>query len=159
VRAVIGQLRRGEISGANVTVPWKRLALELADDPDPTARDTGAANVLRPSGSNGSCRVVAHNTDVPALAEELRLSRPGGSWATVIGNGGAALAAVVACRSIGVERVWVVARGFRAEGPWHGERGLRERGAVPVPWPTSPDASTPFGAAIRESDLIVQSTS
>src|ERR1051325_3767698 len=48
VRQQFGALRRGSVAGANVTVPWKRLALDLAGEADASARDVGAANVLRP---------------------------------------------------------------------------------------------------------------
>jgi shikimate dehydrogenase len=161
VREQIERLRRGELAGANVTVPWKRLALELVDRVDASARETGAANVLAPTGTNGSCRIVAYNTDVPALAEELRAGRPGARAATVIGNGGAALAAVVACRSAGMERVTVVARAFRGanRAEWQGAQALEARGATAVHWPYDSGQGAPFAEAIRHSDVIVQSTS
>jgi shikimate dehydrogenase len=153
-------LRRGDVAGANVTVPWKRVALARADEVAPSARETGAANVLSPTGSNGSCRLVAHNTDVPALAAELSAGSPGARTALIIGNGGAALAAVVACRSIGVTRIYVVARSFR--GPddltWPGGSSLRERGATLVPWPSG-DRDAAFRAIATSCDLVVQSTS
>ncbi|HEX4335414.1 MAG TPA: shikimate dehydrogenase [Polyangiaceae bacterium] len=160
VEAELDAIRRGDLAGANVTVPWKRVALDRADIVDPSAAATGAANVIRPTGANGSCRLVAHNTDVPALAEELRRGRPGARTATVIGSGGAALAAVVACRSIGVERVSVVARRFRGEpSTWPGAAALAERGASPLAWPDDPRAAAALHAALVASDLVVQSTS
>jgi len=161
VREQIGRLRRGELAGANVTVPWKRLALALADEIDVSARDTGAANVLRPTGTNGSCRIVAYNTDVPALAEEIRRGRPGARSALVIGNGGAALAAVVACRSIGLSPVVAVARGFRGDesSAWHAAGDLRARGATLVAWPEPGRADARFSRAVTTSDVIIQSTS
>jgi shikimate dehydrogenase len=161
--AVIAQLlalRRGDVSGANVTVPWKRLALECADEVHPSAAATGAANVLRPTGSNGACRLVAHNTDVPALAEQLRRGRPGARAATIIGSGGAALAAVVACRSLGMEEVTVVARRFRGPDPaaWPGAEALSARGATLVAWPDDPKGPSAFRERIVASDIVVQST-
>jgi shikimate dehydrogenase len=161
VSAVLDRLRRGELAGANITVPWKRVALESADEVHPSAEATGAANVLRATGSNGSCRLVAHNTDVPALAEELRRGRPDARTATVIGSGGAALAAVVACRSLGVEHIAVVARRFRGAdlATWAGAEALRARGAVPVAWPEDPRAASAFREHVVVSDLVVQSTS
>jgi shikimate dehydrogenase len=46
VEQQVKRVRSGEIAGANVTVPWKRAALALADELDASARDTNAANVL-----------------------------------------------------------------------------------------------------------------
>jgi shikimate dehydrogenase len=65
VGRAVDAVRSGEIAGANVTVPWKQVALRLADRADASASDVGAANVLvrGPSGE-----VVAHHTDVPALS-------------------------------------------------------------------------------------------
>jgi shikimate dehydrogenase len=171
VERQIDALRRGEIRGANVTVPWKRVALELSDEKDASARDTGAANVLHRS-TEGSNRVTSHNTDVLALADELARGRtralskatapaPGeASCALVIGNGGAALAAVTACRAIGVGRVVVVARRFRGSDPqrWEGADEFRKLGAVPVAWPDVAH-SAPFHEAASASDLVVQTTS
>jgi shikimate dehydrogenase len=78
----------------------------------------------------------------------------------VIGNGGAALAAVVACRSLGIETVTVVARSFRGapSDAWPHAAGLRARGGTPVAWPEDPGDSA-FRRAIIESDVIVQTTS
>jgi shikimate dehydrogenase len=156
----LGALRRGDVSGANVTVPWKRLALECADEVHPSAAATGAANVLCPTGSNGACRLVAHNTDVPALTEQLRRGRPAARAATVIGNGGAALAAVVACKALGVEQVTVVARRFLGSDPssWPGAEALAARGATLVAWPDDPKGPSLFREHVAASDIVVQST-
>jgi shikimate 5-dehydrogenase len=78
---VVQELRDGRYDGLNVTVPHKEAVLALADE---RGADLRAANTLvrTPDG-----RVVAHNTDVPALVEELRdlggpphRGRPGARW-------------------------------------------------------------------------------
>ncbi|HVU00736.1 MAG TPA: shikimate dehydrogenase [Polyangiaceae bacterium] len=161
VRAVFDDLRKGRVAGANVTVPWKRLALELADDVDPFARDTGAVNVLRPVASSTGIRVAAHNTDVPALARELSAGRPGARSALVLGSGGASLAAVMACRSLGIERPLVTARKWRgAPGPsWEHAEALRSRGALPVAWPADDASRARLSELASGIELVVQSTS
>jgi shikimate dehydrogenase len=156
VRAVLADLRGGGLSGANVTVPHKRLALSLADEVDESARAVGAANVLALDGG----RIVAHNTDVAALAEELDALSPKRRTACVIGTGGAALAAVVACRRIGVERVYVTGRAFREDagpGDWAGANDFRRAQALPVPWSLAEGGQ--WHEAIRAADIVVQSTS
>ena len=161
VRAQVDALRRGEISGANVTVPWKRLALELSDEADPSARDVGAANVLASTRDGERRTIVAYNTDVRALADELRRGRPDARVALVIGDGGAALAAVAACRVLGASRVFVVARRFRGErdATWSTATALDALGAIPTAWPERANADTDFRRAALASDILIQSTS
>ncbi len=155
VAAVVEALRRRELAGANVTIPWKRSALRLADEADVSASSVGAANVLlrAPDG-----RIVAHNTDVPALRAELLTLHSAPRSILVIGNGGAALAAVVSCVGLGA-RVGVVARRFRAGAePFDGGREFERLGALLLPWPEG-DPHARFAEFARAADLIVQATS
>lgn len=160
VRREVEALRRGETAGANVTVPWKRLALDLADEAHASARDVGAANVLTPVREGDRTKIVAHNTDVGALADELAAHGSGTEAALVVGNGGAARAAVAACRSLGIARVFVVARRFRGSrsADWDVD-SLEQLGATPVAWPDDPSTDSPFRRAAASSRIVVQSTS
>ncbi|MFZ5890176.1 MAG: shikimate dehydrogenase [Myxococcota bacterium] len=157
--AALDAVRRGEIAGANVTVPWKREALRLSDERDESARAVGAANVLRRDTSG---RVVAHNTDVPALAEEIRRRVPRVHHVVVIGSGGAALGAVAAAKLLAAESVSVTARRWssqqRPEEFVHGADFLQQ-GATLLPWPVPSEADGAFAAACRRADVIVQATS
>jgi len=88
--------------GANVTIPHKVAALELADEATGAAGAIGAANTL--SFTDGA--VAADNTDagglLAALGEPVM-----GSTAMVLGAGGAARGAVWALREAGAEvSVW-----------------------------------------------------
>jgi shikimate dehydrogenase len=153
----VGELRRGAIRGANVTIPWKRHALALADRAEPSAADVGAANVLAraPDGS-----VVAHNTDVAALAEEIATLAAQPERALVLGAGGAALAAVAALARLGAREIGVSARRFAAGTPeagWPLGAELRRLGAALVPWPGP--GSTTFHDFAARCQVIVQATS
>ncbi|AKU94406.1 Shikimate 5-dehydrogenase I alpha [Labilithrix luteola] len=114
VAARIESLRQGDFAGLNVTVPHKLRALALADEVDESARLAGAANTL----ARRDGRVVAYNTDMPALALELaRLSGSKehfrGTTAIVLGTGGAARAAITALATeLHVARIVVRARAF-----------------------------------------------
>ena len=132
--AAVAELRHGAIAGANVTIPWKRAALALADRADPSASDVGAANVLLRAASG---EVVAHNTDVLALAREIGERAPSVSAGLVLGSGGAALAAVAALRKLGARTVGVSARRFDGSRPareWPHAGEFERLGAVLVPW-------------------------
>jgi len=161
VRAQVERLRAGEIAGANVTVPHKRLALELADASDESARATGVANVLS-RASDG--RVVASNTDAGALADEIASLHSAPRRAAIIGAGGAAQAAVVACRSLGIERIGVSSRGWLIGTPrdgWKHAPVFESLGAESWAWPESDqDARAEvFPSFLRASDVIIQATS
>ena len=115
--AVVQALREGAYDGLNVTVPHKASALALADDASPDAKAIGAANALaRVDG-----RVVAYNTDAPALALEIAALAGArdlsGRRALVLGSGGAARAALAALRGhLGIDDVVLRARTQRDLG-------------------------------------------
>jgi len=90
--------------GVNVTIPHKEPALALADEASDAARAIGAANMLlfEPDG-----RMVADNTDAPALIKAVPVPAAG-KTALVLGAGGSARAAVWALLDAGAAevRVW-----------------------------------------------------
>ncbi|MEM9235022.1 MAG: shikimate dehydrogenase, partial [Pseudomonadota bacterium] len=94
--------------GMNVTLPFKRLAHDLADEMSDTARTVGAANLL--VFRDG--KVWADNTDVPgfiAALEAMDLAEIPRS-ARILGAGGAAPAIIVALKALGVEHIEVTNR-------------------------------------------------
>jgi shikimate dehydrogenase len=94
-----------EWAGLSLTMPLKRVALDVADEVSPLAAATGAANtlVLRDG------RRVAHNTDVAGIVAALH-GVPRGGRAVVLGAGGTAQAALAALRDLGIDDVTVLVR-------------------------------------------------
>jgi shikimate dehydrogenase len=86
--------------GANVTIPHKLAAREIADELTPAAAAIGAANTL----SFEAGRVLADNTDAGGLLDALG-EDPRGKSALVLGAGGAGRAAAWALREAGAEVV------------------------------------------------------
>jgi len=91
-------------AGANVTVPHKHAALELADAPSEVAREIGAANTLVFTAGG----VRAHNTDADGFLAALPDRTLRGRPALVLGAGGAARAVV-----------WALAREGAAVEVWN----------------------------------------
>jgi shikimate dehydrogenase len=90
--------------GVNVTIPHKEAALALATDPTARASAIGAANSLI---FDADGRIVADNTDAPALIAALPFSAANRT-ALVLGAGGSARAATWALLDAGARevRVW-----------------------------------------------------
>jgi shikimate dehydrogenase len=91
------------LRGANVTIPHKEAALELATSATERATAIGAANTLTFDGE----RIHADNTDAPGFLAALPAPPRPGSTALVMGAGGSARAVVHALVEAGVEvLVW-----------------------------------------------------
>jgi shikimate dehydrogenase len=166
---MVREIRTGLLFGANVTLPHKRAAIKLADVLAPTAEETQATNLLVRDGQN---RVVAHNTDTGALADEIAAATGSRSRAVILGSGGGAAAAIIACKKLGFRVVGATSRSWvGTQGAHESESAtaLRELGALTCPWPTEDRAvpSSKFSTALRlqwtelavQADLVVQATS
>jgi shikimate dehydrogenase len=138
VRALPGASFRG----ANVTIPHKEAALELATAPTDRARAIGAANTLTFEPGQ---EIVADNTDAPALIAALPLAIAGRS-ALVLGAGGSARAAVWGMLNAGASQVRVWNRSLA-----RGRQLCDELGATPL-------GPAPAAAELR-ADVLVNCTS
>ena len=99
----VAALRESDRIGANVTKPHKIAVCEMVDELGPEVQRLRAANTIVRVGY----RLVARNTDLPALAAELppRVRR-----AVILGSGGAARAAVAALAAGGCRDALVLDR-------------------------------------------------
>jgi shikimate dehydrogenase len=157
----VDDLRTGLFAGANVTIPHKQRVLSFVDEVDSSAAEVGAANLLCRTPDR---RVIAYNTDVPALADELEELLRGVAprivsaralhnaplvppaprqRAMIVGAGGAGLAAVGACRRLGFPLISITTRSWSStevmlESP-AAERAS-ELGALTAPWPAKSTA-------------------
>jgi shikimate dehydrogenase len=87
---------------ANVTIPHKLAALEVADEVSDAARAIGAVNTLS-LGEDGG--IAGYNTDAAGLRDAL--GEPTPATALVLGAGGAARAAIWALADAGAQvTVW-----------------------------------------------------
>lgn len=99
-----------EWAGLSLTMPLKRVALEVADEATPAATAIGAANTLVFRGAAGRGALAA-NTDVVGIVEALReagVERV--QQAVVLGAGGTAQGALAALRLLGETAPTVLVR-------------------------------------------------
>jgi shikimate dehydrogenase len=137
--------------GSNVTMPLKLDAVALADAAADRAVAAGAANVLMMREG----RLVAANTDVGAIATllaKLHEAKARMGSVTLLGNGGAARAALVALKLVGISAVRIQARDMAAATKLCVEFGL-DVGPEPLTAPIASDGlinATPLGMAGRD---------
>ena len=95
-----------EWAGLSLTMPLKRVTLDVADEVDELAGAIGAANTLVLTG-----RRTAYNTDIVGIGATLG---PGigtvSGRAVVLGAGGTAQSALAALREAGIDDVTVLVR-------------------------------------------------
>lgn len=105
----IDLLKRRDFRGLNVTMPYKRLALELCDELSDTAVEVGSVNtlVVREDGT-----LCGHNTDIGGF---IALTHNTGvdiacNKVVILGSGGTSLTARAACRRSGAREIVVISR-------------------------------------------------
>ena len=137
--------------GSNVTMPLKLDAVVLADEATDRAVAAGAANVLMMREG----RLAAANTDVGAIAillARLYESKARMGSVTLLGNGGAARAALVALKLVGISAVRIQARDLGEAVKLAVEFGLQIEPA-PFTAPIATDGlinATPLGMPGRD---------
>lgn len=112
--------------GCNVTMPLKLDALMRADGASDLAVTAGAANILVPKDG----ALLAGNTDIGGILKllgPLLKERGDDGGITLLGNGGAARAVLVALHMIGVTGVRIQARDLSAAYKLAVEFGLGEQ--------------------------------
>lgn len=98
-----------DLSGLNVTVPYKRQVLPYLDRIDAAAAEIGAVNTIKITRADGSkCFLEGYNTDWKAFAQSLKSRlRPEIQRALVLGTGGAAHAVAYALAKLGLKSTFV----------------------------------------------------
>jgi shikimate dehydrogenase len=91
MRSAVADLRHGAWDGANVTMPHKALAAELAELTSADVARMGAANTLVRIGD----AVAAHTTDIAGVRHAWSIL-PDDAPVLILGGGGAAAAALLA---------------------------------------------------------------
>ena len=132
----------GTWAGLSLTMPLKRVALEVADTVSDLAAAVGAANTLLLDG-----RRHAENTDVAGIVAALRST--GGSRvdsAVVLGAGGTAQAALAALMELGCTEPTVLVRNPARTGDL---RAAAERLGV------RPAVGVLPGADLPEADVVI----
>lgn len=109
---------RYPLAGFSVTIPHKQAILRFVDKTDRWTKAAGAANTVRVSWTRGRGRWEAINADIDGIRIPLQKayslsearSLPKDFRAVIVGSGGAARAAFIALRSLGVRSAFIAGR-------------------------------------------------
>lgn len=141
----MGRVRSEPILGMSVTIPHKQAVMPLLDRITERAQGVGAVNTLYWDGD----LLCGENTDVLGLIEPLRKLESLPASAMVLGAGGAARAAIVGFRELGIADVLVANRTEAKAATLAGEFSI-----TAVPWDDRYNAApglicntTPLGMA------------
>ncbi|MGH7496250.1 MAG: shikimate dehydrogenase [bacterium] len=106
--AFIKELRAGNFSGANVTIPHKQAVMPLLDDLSETASQIGAVNTI----TSAAGLLTGHNTDAPGFLRavqgaEIELKN---QKVLILGAGGAATAVLHVLLEAGASTIYLCNR-------------------------------------------------
>lgn len=99
---------RSDLSGLNVTIPYKEKIIPFLDELDETAKAVGAVNTLQFKIQNSRFKIVGHNTDIHGFRQSLKpFLTSAHERALILGTGGASKAVEYVLKQIGVECIFV----------------------------------------------------
>src|SRR6266702_4773827 len=135
--------------GLNVTLPYKLEVMQYVDELDTLAENLGAVNAIKLAQ-----HTVGYNTDWAGITESVK--QFGGhqhyETATIFGTGGAARAAIYACKQLGIDNISVVYRA-KDSGSIQGlQKQSMQLGITLYPYSEA-------GSLVNKSRLIINATS
>ena len=108
---LIESIRKSEINGVNVTIPFKNLVIPFLDSLSPEAEKTNSVNTI----CTEKDKIIGHNTDIAGFELALRyinydVKR---KKAFIIGAGGVSPSIILALKKMGCESISVTNRTFK----------------------------------------------
>ena len=101
-------LRQKELSGLNVTIPYKEQVIAFLDELDDTAAKIGAVNVIRFIREDERLTLKGYNSDAIGFENSLTpLLKPHHTRALILGTGGASKAIRYVLNKLGIETTYV----------------------------------------------------
>lgn len=101
-------IQKVELSGINVTIPYKEQVIPYLNELDQAAAEIGAVNVIRFTRVNGKLQLKGYNTDAIGFENSLKpLLKPHHTKALILGTGGASKAIRFVLNKLGIETQYV----------------------------------------------------
>lgn len=97
-----------ELSGFNVTIPYKEKVMDFLDSISSEARAIGAVNVVKVEHRGKEIVTTGYNSDVVGFVESIKpLLKPNQKKALILGTGGASKAVKYGLEKLGLEILFV----------------------------------------------------
>jgi len=105
----INSLRRSDIAGINVTIPFKEKVCDLLDWLDPPAKRIKAVNTIHKVND----KLYGYNTDYYGFSESIKEFKDRLRNVLIFGGGGAARAVLYSISQLNYQKVFLVVRSAR----------------------------------------------
>ncbi|HKR81439.1 MAG TPA: shikimate dehydrogenase [Candidatus Saccharimonadales bacterium] len=135
--------------GLNVTLPYKLDVISYLDKLDTVVEDLGAVNTIKLGKAN-----IGYNTDWMGIVESIKQfgDRQTYPSAVIFGTGGAARAAVYACKQLGVHDIHIVHRAATSANTQKLQESSSKLGVTLHPY-------SEVRKLVEQSQLIINATS
>ncbi len=103
------------LSGLNVTKPYKELVIPFLNELDSTAKEIGAVNCIKIIWNDNTPYLIGYNTDYYGFAQSIKpFLEPIHQRALILGTGGASKAIAYALQNVGVDVYYVTSQDKKA---------------------------------------------
>ena len=108
IKSIISEIKNKEISGINVTIPFKKLVIPYVDELSSEANETQSVNTIY--FQNG--KVVGHNTDISGFELGIKYSKydVNNKSVFILGAGGVVSSIIVALKKMGASKIIICNR-------------------------------------------------
>ena len=103
IKSVISEIKKEEISGLNVTVPFKKSVIPFMDELSPEATESQSVNTIYSQRG----KVIGHNTDISGFELGIKYSKydVNNKIVFILGAGGVVSSIVVALKRMGAAKI------------------------------------------------------
>jgi shikimate dehydrogenase len=145
---VIESIRAHQLSGFNVTIPYKEAILPYLDELSVEAKEIGAVNTVKVLGDG---KLRGYNTDCHGFMNTLKpLLKPYHTAALILGTGGASKAIAYSLKKLGIDYHFISRQ--KSEGVYktYAELTLLDVRNAPIIINTTPVGMSPDAALAPE---------
>jgi len=103
IEGIISQVKKGEIDGINITVPFKKLVIPFLDELSPEANESQSVNTIYKEND----KVIGHNTDIAGFELGLRHFKYDvkDKKVFILGSGGVVSSIILALKKMGTSKI------------------------------------------------------